>query len=109
MRPRDKLKTLYLHCNVLVTKLDRVVTHNVELPPIKSHELLITWFCELIWQSFISTSFRPVAKKCGTLPVARGQRGVLGANAPLKSFKDPFLDNAFDKNEILNYVNVKYL
>ena len=93
----------------LVTKLDRVVTHNEELPPIKSHELLTTWFCKLIWQSFISTSFRSVAKKCGRLPVARGQRGVLGANAPLKSFKDPFFDNAFDKNDILNYVNVKYL
>ena len=32
------------------TKLGRVVTYNEELPPKKSHDYLITWSFEVMWQ-----------------------------------------------------------
>ena len=45
----------------LATKLGRVWLYHKELPPIKPHDLLITWYCEVIWQieCYISTCRRP--------------------------------------------------
>ena len=31
----------------MVAKGDRVLTYNEELPPIKLHDLLVTWSCEV--------------------------------------------------------------
>ena len=31
----------------MATKLGRVVTYYEQLPPIKSHDSLITWFCKI--------------------------------------------------------------
>ena len=35
----------------MATKLDRVVTYHERLPSIKIHDLLITWYCEITWQT----------------------------------------------------------
>ena len=51
-RSRDKLK-LYISNTIvpMATKLDRMVTYHEELPPIKLHERLIKWYCEITWQT----------------------------------------------------------
>ena len=36
---------------LMATKLGRVVTHPGGLPPIKLHDLLITWSCKTTWQT----------------------------------------------------------
>ena len=45
----------------IATKLDKVVTYHEGVPPIKSHDPLITWFSEITWQTKIIISPLPVA------------------------------------------------
>ena len=35
----------------MVTKLVRLVTYHEGLPPIKSNDTWIMWFCEIAWQT----------------------------------------------------------
>ena len=47
---------------LMTTKLDRVVTYHKGLPPIKSHDPLITRSCEITWQTKnVSTKILPMA------------------------------------------------
>ena len=63
----QQLKTVYLHISITTTitstKLDRVVTYHEEVPPINSLDPLITWSCNITWQTKIIT---PLA---GLLPI----------------------------------------
>ena len=49
----------------VATKLGRMITYLDRLLAIKSHDLLITWSCEITWQTnhFISTTTVPKATK----------------------------------------------
>ena len=50
----------------MATKLVKEVTYHEGLPPIKSHDFLITWSCLITWQiKKISTTGVPMATKLG--------------------------------------------
>ena len=44
----------------MATNFDRVVTYLERLPPIKSHDPLITWSCEMRWQIKNTSTFTMV-------------------------------------------------
>ena len=54
---------------LMVTKLGRVVTYHEELPPINSHNSLITWSFEITWQTktYISTTTMHMTNKLGRM------------------------------------------
>ena len=47
----QSLKISYIYLIIttmpMATKLGRVVAYHEELPPVKSHDFLITWSCEI--------------------------------------------------------------
>ena len=43
----------------MTTKLSRMIAHLDELLPIKSHDSLITWSCDITWQDKVITSPLP--------------------------------------------------
>ena len=53
VRSRDKLNSLILHYHsiTMTTKLGRMVAHLDGLLPIKSHDSLMTWSCDITWQA----------------------------------------------------------
>ena len=52
----------------IATKLGKMVTYDERLLPIKSHDLLITWSCEITWQTKnISTTAMSLTTKIGRL------------------------------------------
>ena len=64
----------------IATKLGRVVTYHEGLPPIKSHDPLITWSCKITWQTkFIITPLPKVAmtRKLGRMVTLTYLEGLL--------------------------------
>ena len=57
-RSRDK-QNHYISITRLTIKLGRIVTYADTLLPIKSHHTLITWFCEITWQTKFIISLLP--------------------------------------------------
>ena len=49
--PFNHNKHIFAITMPVVTKLGRMVTYHEGLPSIISHDLLITWSCEIIWQT----------------------------------------------------------
>ena len=60
VRSYDKLKSLYLHYHsVYGHKTWQMVIYLYGFLPLKSHDLLIRWFCEITWQPKIIISPLP--------------------------------------------------
>ena len=104
-RSRDKLKSLYLPYKVsMARKLGKTGTYLEGLLPLKSHDAMITWSCEITWQT--KTIISPLPQCLRPPNMAAWQLTWMGSY-PYSHINLWFcgLAKSFDKLKLLNLHN----